>query len=128
MSQTTPSRFEQIRERRMQSPEFRDRYHRTRRSIATVQEVIELIDAQRREAGLSKAALARRAGINPAALRRLLTSRSSNPTLQTVVEVLNALGMRMRVEAEPVSSAEAKPSTRGGRAAAGMRRHGALMG
>jgi len=90
-------RFQQIRNRRMQSPAFRQRYTRTRRTIASVEEIIGSIDARRQTAGVSKAELARRAGMNPAALRRLLTSGAGNPTLSTVIGLMDALGMRLQV-------------------------------
>jgi DNA-binding phage protein len=91
------SRFEQIRDRRMQNPEFRERYERSRRSIAAIQQILQTIEATREEAGLSKAALARRAGTNPAATRRLLTCSSGNPTLATVLDIAGALGLELRI-------------------------------
>ena len=107
MQEPVLSRYEQIRARRMQSPEFRDRYARTRRSIDTMQEVIRLIDEQRQQAGLSKAELARRVGANPAAMRRLLTSGSGNPTLKTLLDVLDVLGIELRFQVKvPSSGAE----------------------
>jgi DNA-binding phage protein len=96
-----PSRFDQIRERRLQSPEFRARYRRTKGSIARVQKLLQMIEARRQETGLMKVEVAERAGINPAALRRLLTSGTSNPTLKTVLDVMDALGLEMRVELTP---------------------------
>jgi DNA-binding phage protein len=97
MSTEALSRFQQIRGRRMESPSFRERYQRTRRTIDSVQEIVGLIDQRRREAGISKAELARRAGMNPAALRRLLTSGAGNPTLLTVLGLMAALDIQFRL-------------------------------
>ena len=115
MAQQKPSRFGQIRERRMESPAFRERYDRAHRVIALTQELLETIDRQRQAAGLSKAELARRAGIEPAAVRRLLGSGSSNPTLRTVLELLDALGIDIQLRAKrpskPVGSTAASSHT-----------------
>ena len=95
MSRAASSRWERIRSQRLQNPTDRERYERTRRSLAAAQQVIELLDERRREAGLSKAELARRVGANPAAMRRLLTSGSGNPTLKTLFDVMDVLGIEM---------------------------------
>jgi transcriptional regulator with XRE-family HTH domain len=58
---------------------------------------LETIDAKREQAGLSKAALAECAGINPASIRRLFTSDESNPTLLTVLELMDALDLDLVV-------------------------------
>jgi DNA-binding phage protein len=106
----TGSRFAEIRERRMQSPEFRERYQRTSRSIAAVQEIIRQLDAEREHAGLSKSALARRAGTNVAAMRRLLTSGTGNPTLKTLLDVVDALGMELQIRRPDDGPAGTLPS------------------
>ncbi|MBI4320413.1 MAG: helix-turn-helix transcriptional regulator [Chloroflexi bacterium] len=55
------------------------------------------IDKERERAGLTKADLARRIGTDPAAVRRLFSARTSNPTLATVLGMADALGMRVEV-------------------------------
>src|SRR6266508_2151162 len=97
VAETTRSRFEQLRGQRMRSPEFRQRYERTRRSIAQVQQILHLIDAHRQGAGLSKAEVARRLGTHPATVRRLFASGSNNPTLRTLLELMDVLGIQMRL-------------------------------
>lgn len=109
MSVMRPSRFQQIRERKMESPEFRARYERTRRSIEAVQKILHEIDARREAAGLSKAELARRLGTQPAAVRRVFTSGSSNPTLKTLVEMVDELGLRVRLEPRHVERRDGRP-------------------
>jgi transcriptional regulator with XRE-family HTH domain len=96
----------------MQSPEFRERYRRTRASIAMIQEILEVIDARRQEAGLSKAELARRLGANPAAIRRLLTSGASNPSLKTVLEIVDALGLELRLQTKEAGQKASEPKPR----------------
>jgi DNA-binding phage protein len=90
--------WEQLRERILANPEARKRYDRTRRTLAAVRSILETIDSKREQAGLSKAALAECAGINPASIRRLFTSDGSNPTLLTVLELMDALDLDLVVQ------------------------------
>jgi ribosome-binding protein aMBF1 (putative translation factor) len=95
MVESTPSKWEQIRARKLADPTARERYERTRRSVALTRQVLQAIDARREEAGLSKAELAERVGAHRSAVRRLLTSEASNPTLKTVAELLDVLGLEL---------------------------------
>jgi ribosome-binding protein aMBF1 (putative translation factor) len=97
MQRASTNRFQQIREQRMQRPEFRQRYERTRGVIARIQDILTLIDTQREAAGLSKAELARRVGMHPAAIRRLLSSGTGSPTLKTLLELMDVLGIEMHL-------------------------------
>lgn len=75
---------------RLRDPEFRAAYERSRREIAIVDELVNRLEALRGDQGVTKAALARAIGKNPAAVRRLLTA-SGNPELKTFVALANAL-------------------------------------
>ena len=118
MAMQDTDRWEQIRIRTLTDPETRDRYDRTRRAVLRGRQVLQLIDAERQRAGLTKAELARRAGMHPAAVRRLLSSDSGNPTLQTLLEVSDVLGLDFTLK--PVSgvtelgvAAESRPDPSG---------------
>lgn len=93
---STAGKWERLRAERMQSPAFRERYERTRQSLREVQAVLAYLDEQREEAGLSKADLAREIGTHPAVVRRLFSSGTGNPTMKTVMDVMNALGLEMQ--------------------------------
>ena len=93
MAESTPSRWAQIRARRLAEPGMHERYERTRRSALLTHQLLQLIDAEREKAGLTRAELARLAGTNPAALRRLLTAETSNRSLGTLVAILDPLGL-----------------------------------
>lgn len=95
---------------RMQDPEFRAEYERTRRELAQVNEVMRALDTLRTEAGVSKAQLARAIGRNDAVVRRLFTAEV-NPELRTVAALAAALGAEIRVMPRRRSRA------RGGKAA-----------
>jgi DNA-binding phage protein len=81
----------------LQDPAFRAGYDVARREVDSVDRVIRALDARRAELGLSKAELARRAGMTPDVVRRLFTSGRSNPTLRTVAALGAVLGLSMSV-------------------------------
>jgi DNA-binding phage protein len=90
-----PGRWEQIRERLLDDPEARERYERTFQVTVEIRRLLQTIEAEREQAGLTKAELARLAGTNPAAMRRLLTAETSNPTLRTLLAIFDALGLEL---------------------------------
>ena len=97
MAEPRGGRWNEIRARRLADPAAGERYERTRRTVAAIRETLMRVDQARARAGLTKAELARRVGANPATVRRLLSSGRHNPTLKTVLEVCDALGMEVTV-------------------------------
>ena len=81
---------------RMQDPEFRAEYERTRQELAQVNEIMRELDALRINAGLSKAQLARAIGRNDAVVRRLFTA-DVNPELRTIAALAAALDARIQI-------------------------------
>ena len=81
---------------RMQDPEFRAEYERTRQELAQVNEIMRELDALRIDAGLSKAQLARDIGRNDAVVRRFFTAQS-NPELRTIAAMAEALDADIRI-------------------------------
>lgn len=81
---------------RLEDPEFRAEYERTRRELAQVNAIMERLDELRMEAGLSKAELAREIGRNDAVVRRLFTAQV-NPELRTVAALAAALDAEIQV-------------------------------
>ena len=81
---------------RMQNPEFRTEYERTRQELAQVNEVMRALDALRLHAGLSKAQLAREIGRNDAVVRRLFTA-DVNPELRTIAALAAALDAQIQI-------------------------------
>ena len=78
--------------------------------IATIDRIVNELDAAREAAGLSKAELARAINSEPATVRRLFSAGHVNPTLGTLAEVAAALGMR--VVLEPLEDGDRKRNTR----------------
>lgn len=98
MEETKSGRWEDIRARKLAEPEARERYERTRRSVLMTRQLLQLIDAEREKAGLTKADLAERVGTSPSVVRRLLTSEASNPTLRTVLDMADVLGLEVLLQ------------------------------
>lgn len=97
MAESRGDRWTQIRARKLADPAVQERYERTRRTVAAIRQTLMRVDQERTQAGLTKAELARRVGANPATMRRLLSSGQQNPTLKTVLEICDVLGMEVTV-------------------------------
>lgn len=95
--------------RRLEDPEYRQAYNDARTQIDQIDSVIRAFDARREELHLTKAELARRAGVKPEAIRRLLSAEKPNPTLSTLVALAGALDLEIRpVAREATGSARAR--------------------
>ena len=103
--------YEQYRARRLTNPEFKALYEQKRAEIDAIDTILSHIEERREELGLSKADLARLVGARPESVRRLLSTRSSNPTLFTVMRLASALGMEIDIKAT-VSAQELGPEVR----------------
>lgn len=93
-----------LRERLTSDPEFARQYLLEWVKVSTVDRIVNELDAKRDELGLSKADLARAVRRDPAAIRRLLSEATGNPTLETVSGVAAAVGMKL--ELVPMSEEE----------------------
>lgn len=106
--------------RRLKDPEYRKAYEEARERIEQIDSVIRAFDARREELHLTKAELARRAGVKPEAIRRLFSAEKPNPTLTTLVALAGALDLEIRPTPRPSAS-----TTRARSAASGTRRRSA---
>ncbi len=82
---------------RMKSKGYAESYRRARSRIAVVDELMQSLDEERRVRNLSKAELARRAGLKPEAVRRLFSQTPVNPTLLTLCALAEALDVEVSV-------------------------------
>jgi DNA-binding phage protein len=76
---------------RMKNPEYRAAYEESSKRIRAIDQVVRALEQQRELQGITKAELARRAGLPAEAVRRLFSSASANPTLATVTALASAL-------------------------------------
>jgi|GraSoiStandDraft_45_1057281.scaffolds.fasta_scaffold287301_1 ribosome-binding protein aMBF1 (putative translation factor) len=97
MAEQSTGQWEALRERIVDTPELRERYDRTRAAVIQTRELLQQIDSERELAGLTKAALAERIGVDASVVRRLFSAEARNPTLRTVLEMADALGMQISI-------------------------------
>src|SRR5215471_6569736 len=86
-------------ERAASSPEYRQALEAARARVAAVDSVVRALDERRRDLGLSKAELARQAGMRPEVVRRILGAGPANPTLATVISLASAMSMDVTISA-----------------------------
>lgn len=103
---------------RLEDPEYRTAYEQARERIDQVDGVIRALDERRNELNLTKADLARRAGVKPEAIRRLFSAEKPNPTLSTLIALAGALDLELR----PAPRRPRAGTTRARSAASGTRR------
>ncbi len=112
MEERKKRRWNEMKEQILSTPELRESYERDKSELLMTRQLLMKIDAEREHAGLSKADLARRIGKDPAAVRRMFSSRASNPTLGTILQMAGALGMKIEVvkqkRSEPTATVTAK--------------------
>ena len=87
--------FERDMAERMGSPEFAEEYRRAKVEISTMDELVRKIERERTRAKLTKADLARIAGLPEESIRKLLTAPGANPTVATLERLAAALGLRL---------------------------------
>jgi DNA-binding phage protein len=91
-----PTGAERYLARRLADPEYRDAYEAARARIDAIDGLLQAIDERRVALNLSKAELARRAGLKDSAVRRLFSASRPNPTLGTVVALAEVLELEIR--------------------------------
>ena len=91
------SAFDQYFDRRMEKPDFAASYEAARAEIDSTDALVRALDEARLLGGISKAELARKIEARPEVVRRLFTSKESNPTLETVLRLAGALGFHLEL-------------------------------
>jgi|GEM_PF-606424 len=81
------SRYEQRRRKFLRDPEVTEGYQ----EMAAEFQFMQAIEAIRSKLGISKEHLASQMGKKRETVSRLLTAQDTNPTLETVIELLSAL-------------------------------------
>ena len=101
----------------MRDPEYRHAYEEARERIAQIDALIRALDERREHLKMTKADLARLAGVKPEAIRRLFSAERPNPTIATVVALADAMDMEIRPARRRAGAATS------GRSAASGTRH-----
>ena len=106
------NRYEQRRRQFLQDPEVAEGYQ----EITAEFQFVQAIESIRSKLGISKEQLAIKMGKKRETISRLLTTPDTNPTLETVVELLSALGLtadirlRYAKEGEPPLQITTEPN------------------
>jgi DNA-binding phage protein len=79
------------------STEYREALDAARSRVAAVDGMVRALDERRKILGLSKAELARQAGMRPEVVRRLLGAGRANPTLATVISLASAMSLDVTI-------------------------------
>ena len=97
MSRKKKTAFDRYFDRRMNDPVFASAYAETRAVIDSTDALIRTLEEARLLVGVSKADLARQIEARPEIVRRLFTAKDSNPTLVTVLKLVEALGFHLEL-------------------------------
>ena len=95
-------------EQQRADPEYERAYQEAAATVRAIDDLVRSIDARREALGLSKAELARRAGLPPEAVRRLFTMRSPNPTAATLVALARAMDLDLVAEPRTKPTGQAR--------------------
>jgi DNA-binding phage protein len=82
----------------VKDPEFARAYASEAIRVRTIDSLVNALNEAAASEGVSKSEIARAAGMQAAAVRRLLTATTVNPTVSTLVEVAATLGFRVTLE------------------------------
>ncbi len=96
------NRFEQRLKKRLQHPEFVAGFREMDAEI----ELIAALDQIREALHISKGELAERMGRPRASLSRLFNGENANPTLETITEILTALGVTAEIKLRKADNAD----------------------
>ena len=97
--------------KRLKDPAFSAEFDRASRQIAQIDAIMQSLETLRKQAGVSKAELARQIGKDPASVRRLFTSQVRNPELRTVAAIASALDAEIQIVSRRGSSARPRAAT-----------------
>jgi DNA-binding phage protein len=98
--------FDRYLAKRMKDPAFATAYAEARSVIDSTDALLRMLDEARLLVGVSKAELARQIEARPEIVRRLFTAKDSNPTLATVLKLVEALGFHLELVANRTPPAD----------------------
>ena len=96
------NRYEQRRNKRLQNPEILAGYL----EMGAELELMRALDEARKQQHMTQEQLAALTGKKREAISRLFTSDGPNPTLETIIEFLNALNLTADITLRPTREGE----------------------
>ena len=97
------SRFHQRLRDDLNDPEFAAAFYDMSAEIA----LLQVLEQARRALNVSEKELAERIGIHRSTVTRLFNAAHPNPTLDTILDILRALGLQAEIKVRPVSPEDA---------------------
>jgi transcriptional regulator with XRE-family HTH domain len=97
------SRFHQRLNEDLQDAEFAEAFYDTSVDIA----LLQVLEEARKALHISEKELAERMGVQRPTVTRLFNASHPNPTLDTIVDILRALGLQAEIKIRPVSPEDA---------------------
>lgn len=95
--------FEEFLDEQLADPEFKAGFERKLAKVKSIARVLRAIEDVREQENVPKAEVARRIQRHPSAVSRLLSGDGPNPTLDTLVDLVDALGLELdlRIKRQP---------------------------
>src|SRR5436853_7915091 len=93
------SRFHQRLHEDLKDPEFAEAFYDMRADIA----LLQVLEEARKALNVSEKELAERMGVQRPTVTRLFNASHPNPTLDTISDILRALGLRAEIRISPTS-------------------------
>lgn len=97
------SRFHQRLREDLSDPEFAEAFYDMRADIA----LLQVLEEARKALNVSEKELAERMGVRRPAVTRLFNASHPNPTLDTISDILRALGLQAEITISPTSPEDA---------------------
>jgi transcriptional regulator with XRE-family HTH domain len=97
------SRFHQRLREDLKEPEFAEAFYDMSVDIA----LLQVLEQARKVLNISEKELAERMGVQRTTVTRLFNACHPNPTLDTITEILRALGLQAEITISPASPEEA---------------------
>lgn len=87
----------------LDDPSFRASFEKKLARVKSITEVLRVIELVRERENIPKAELARRMDRKPEAISRLLRGEGANPTLDTLIDLVDAIGLELdiRIKRQP---------------------------
>ncbi len=95
--------FDEFLEGQLADPTFKAGFEKKLAKVKSIAEVLQVIELARERENIPKAEIARRMERKPEAISRLLRGEGSNPTLDTLIDLVDAIGLELdiRIKRQP---------------------------
>jgi len=101
----TGQAFDQFLDGQLADPAFKAGFEKKLAKVKSIAEVLRLVEQARERDGIPKAEIARRMRRRPEAISRLLAGQGSNPTLDTLIDLIDAIGLELDPDQTPTTAA-----------------------